>query len=536
MPENGEESILSRDARDTLKKSFKKLKNKVLIEVFIKEGENDQYNELTIKFLSELSKLSRKINTKINKIGDEKSEKYEVYRSPTILIEPEKYRIRFTGSPLGEEAKSFIETLFLVSARESGLSGESKKKLADLKDKRYVQVFVLPTCPYCPWEVLNAIRTAIERPDLITAECIESSENEDLAREFDVISVPQTIVNGIKVAMGLQQEDMFIQSLITLEPQVELKPELAEEIVGEADLIIVGAGPAGLTAGIYAERSGLRTIILEKEAVGGQVSLTPVVENYPGFENIPGKRLMEMISTQARNYAHIHEGEEVLEIKVGKKIEAITRKGKYLANALIIATGAMHRRLDVPGEEKYAGRGVSYCATCDGYFYKGKEVIVVGGGNSALTDALYLDSLGAKVTLIHRRDSLRAEKRLQDSLFERKIPVIWNSVMEEIYGNDEVKGVKIRNLLDNSVKEISTSAVFIAIGEVPNSEIAREIGIEVDEKGFIKTDRSQRTNIPRIYAAGDVTGGVRQIVTAVGEGATAALAAFEDLSKPYWRR
>ncbi len=531
-----EDYLLSKEARKTLKKRFEKLKKKVLIEVFTKEGENDSYNELTVKFTSELSKLSKKIETRLNIIGDEKSVKYEVYRSPSILIDPEHYNIRYTGAPLGEEAKSFLEAIFLVSIGESGLSKESKEKLADLKDKRHIQVFVLPTCPYCPWEVLNAVRTAIERPDIISAECIESIENEDLAREFEVVSVPQTVINKIKVGMGLQQEDMFIEGLITLEPQVEIEPEVPEEVIADVDLIIVGAGPAGLTAGIYAERSGLKTVILEKETIGGQVSITPVVENWPGFENIPGKKLMEMIGAHAMNYTHVHEGEEVLEIKVGKKIEAITRKGKYLGRALVIATGAKYRKLEVPGEEKYAGRGVSYCATCDGYFYKGKDVIMVGGGNSALTDALYLDSLGAKVTLIHRRDSLRAEQRLQDNLFDRAIPVMWDSVLEEISGNDVVESVKIKNLKDNSVKVFPTNAVFVAIGEIPNSGFAKEVGIEVDEHDFIKTDGSQRTNIPRIYAAGDVTGGVRQIVTAVGEGGTAALAAFEDLTKPYWRR
>jgi len=269
--------------------------------------------------------------------------------------------------------------------------------------------------------------------------------------------------------------------------------------------------------------------------IGGQVSLTPIVENYPGFEKIPGKRLMDIIANQTKIYTQIYEGEQVEELKVGKRIEVITQKGRYLGNAVILTTGGVYRKLDAPGEKRFAGRGVSYCATCDGYFYKGKDILVVGGGNSALTDALYLDSLGCKVTVIHRRDIFRAEKRLQTSLRNREIAIIWDSVVEEIHGDETVKAVRVRNTKSEEAEEMEVEGVFIAIGEKPNSELAQDIGIKVDDSGFIIVDRNQRTNIPRIYAAGDVTGGIRQIVTAIGEGATAALSAYEDLAQPYWK-
>ena len=290
-----------------------------------------------------------------------------------------------------------------------------------------------------------------------------------------------------------------------------------------------------MTAGIYAERSGLKTIILEKDTVGGQVSITPTVENYPGFNIIPGQKLMEMINSQASNYVFINEGEEVIEIKIGKKIEAITNKVNYIAKALIIATGAKHKKLDVLGEQKFNGHGVSYCATCDGYFYKNKKVIMVGGGNSALTEALYLKSLGANVTIVNWSEKFSAEKHLRESVKREKIPIIWNSSIIEIIGKEKINSVKLKNTIDGSFKNIPIDGVFIAIGYDPYTQLAVDIGIKLDKYGFINIDRSCRTNIPRIYGAGDVTGGVRQIVTAVSEGSISALSAFEDITNPYWK-
>lgn len=299
------------------------------------------------------------------------------------------------------------------------------------------------------------------------------------------------------------------------------------------DLLIIGAGPAGLAAGIYAARSGLKAVIIDKGAAGGQVLAIPVVENYPGFPKIAGWELAEKLTAHARNYVPIKEGEEVKAINTGEIITVVTDRDRYTGRALLFATGAGPRRLGVPGEATFSGRGVSYCAVCDGFFFKNKAVVVVGGGNAALTDALYLKSLGCEVTLIHRRDDFRAEHYLKEAVKHEAIPVLWNSVVEEIRGDEAVTGVLVKNLKEGATREIRTDGVFIAIGEKPNTELAASIGVALAD-GFIVVDRHGRTNIPRVYAAGDVTGGVRQIVTAVSEGATAALAAFTDLTKPYW--
>ena len=313
--------------------------------------------------------------------------------------------------------------------------------------------------------------------------------------------------------------------------------ESGEAVVGDYDVIILGGGPAGLAAGIYARRAGLEAIILEKGAPGGQVLNSPNIENYPGFPEISGMKLMDIMAEHARRYIEIKEGEEVVRVRSGEKFELWTSSGgRYSSKALILATGSSHRKLEAPGEERFLGRGVSYCATCDGFFFKGKDVIVVGGGNTALTDALYLHSIGAKVSIVHRRDSFRADRHLQDTVRSHKIPVHWNTLVEEILGNEEVTSVRLRRIKEEKVESHRIQGVFIAVGEIPSTQLGSELGLVMDQGGFVMVDKNFRTNVPLVYAAGDVSGGIRQIVAAVHGGAAAALACFEDLMSPYYSR
>jgi thioredoxin reductase (NADPH) len=342
--------------------------------------------------------------------------------------------------------------------------------------------------------------------------------------------VPKTFINENLTSSGLEPEADFMESLLAGR-QAGRAASRDEKGVTDCDLVILGAGPAGLTAAIYAERSGLRSIILERANVGGQVVITPVVENYPGFPKIAGKTLMDLMAQQAAGYATVIEGVTVNKVeKTRDGFRFDTSKGIYNSRGLILATGARHRRLDVPGEKSLYGRGVSYCATCDGYFYKdGKNVLVVGGGNSALTEALYLDSLGAHVTLLHHRNRFRGENRLQLSLSQRDIKILYSSRVMEILGNGLVEKVRVEDIRTGRSSLIKADAVFIAIGYEPNNEIAHSLGIETDNGGYITTDDTQRTTTPNVYAAGDVTGGVKQISVAVGQGSIAAISAFEDL-------
>lgn len=299
----------------------------------------------------------------------------------------------------------------------------------------------------------------------------------------------------------------------------------------EYDLVIVGAGPAGLTAAIYAGRQGMKTIILEMMTGAGSGYMVPAMENYPGFEMISGKNLLEIMRRQAEQHVPIKNMEEVKKIAPldDNKIEVTTSQGQYMARSVIISTGSRHRRLKVPGEVEFVGRGVCYCATCDGPLYQGKNVLMIGGGNAAAQEALYLDSIGCKVTMVHRRDQLRAEKYLQEKLVEKNIPIIWDSVVEEIKGDMVVEKVGLYNRKADIKTEVETSGVFIAIGEEPLNEAAKNAGVDLDKAGYILVDKFQRTNIPGIYAAGDITGGIKQWVVACSEGAVAALSAHENL-------
>ena len=227
-------------------------------------------------------------------------------------------------------------------------------------------------------------------------------------------------------------------------------------------------------------------------------------------------------------------GEAVVDVTTGKPISVLTNRRKFLTKSVLLATGATHRHLGVPGESRLSGRGVSYCSTCDGPLFKGKKVVMVGGGNSAVTEALHLFHMGVDVTLIHRRDKLRAQDFLAKQLADNQIPVLWDTEVKEIRGDERVEEVKLINNKTNDTSMLETNGVFIAIGYTPAVELAEKLGIEVTEDGYIKHDGKHRTNIPGVYSGGDVEGGFKQIVTASGQGAEAAMTIFEDLINPYW--
>lgn len=301
----------------------------------------------------------------------------------------------------------------------------------------------------------------------------------------------------------------------------------------EYDVIIIGSGPAGLTAGIYAGRQGLKALILEGKLTGGAGLMVPNMENYPGFELITGKLLIEYTKKQALKYAKINEMEEVkqLEIINEDEIKVTSSKSEYKAKSVILCTGSTHRKLNAPGEEEFLGRGVFYCAVCDGPLFMGKRILVVGGGNTAIQGALYLDTIGSYIAVAHRRDELRAEPYLQEKLKEKRIAMFWDSEVDEIKGDMFVKSVVLRNKKTGEKNEYPIDGIFIAIGEIPSNDIAKDIGVEIDRSGYVIADKGQKTNIPGIYAAGDVTVGFNQWVVACGEGAVAALSVYNDLMR-----
>ncbi|MGA1821887.1 MAG: thioredoxin-disulfide reductase [Thermoplasmatota archaeon] len=300
------------------------------------------------------------------------------------------------------------------------------------------------------------------------------------------------------------------------------------------DLAIIGGGPAGYTAGIYAGRSGLKSVILEKAMTGGQMALSYLIENWPGEEEIAGQDISMKMRSHAEKYCEIREFSEVQSIEKEDIFTIETSDGTVKAKAVILATGAEHRKLGIPGEDTYNGKGVSYCATCDGFFFKGKKVFVVGGGNTALEYAIYLQNVGCRVSLIHRRDEFRAEKSLQDKLKDIEVNLIMDSVVEEISGDDIMKSITVRNVRTGEVRTVEGDGIFVAIGEIPNNELAAYIGLDLDDEGYVRTDRRMATSVPGVYAAGDLAGGLKQIIIAAAGGAQAATSVFEDLMHPYW--
>lgn len=294
------------------------------------------------------------------------------------------------------------------------------------------------------------------------------------------------------------------------------------------DLAIVGGGAAGLTCAIYAGRGGLSTLLLEKMLPGGQIALSHVIENYPGFpEGVSGLELAQKMHQQAARFGARIETATVSAIEGSRpsfriRLEGRDRDASPRARCVLLATGCSPRRLGVPGEKEFYGRGVSYCATCDGPLFSGKPLMVVGGGNAAVDEALFLANLASKVTVVHRRDQLRADSILQERAFANaKIEFLWSRVLTEIVGDDSVKAARARHVASGEETKVEAAAVFIAVGEIPQTGFLPE-RIERDEGGYVVTDSELETSVPGIFAAGDVRAGAyRQIAAAVGEGVLA---------------
>jgi thioredoxin reductase (NADPH) len=496
---------------------------------------DDPYTQAARQVIRAFRDITPKVTMREFGLGHELARKWGVKDTPTLLFDPDHYRIRWLGAPLGEEGRTFLEAILLLGFREPHLSAPARQVLEKIENPRAIKLFVSPTCPYCPQQAVNALKAVVARPELISLEIIDVQANPQLADHYSAHSVPQAFANEQLIAMGAQTEELFMDSLRKLEQQRVFIPESdAEEVA--TDLVIVGGGPAGLTAGIYAERSGLKTVIVERGPLGGQIATTPMVENYPGFTQVGGKTLVDIMVSHALEYTTIFPGEEVVRITPGEPIEIMTSRRKLKARAVLLATGASYRRLEVPGEAQFSGRGVSYCSTCDGPLFSGRRVIMVGGGDSAATEALHLKNIGVDVTMVHRRDKLRTQDRLSKSLAENAVPILYNTEVREIRGTGRVEEVVLRHSETGETTIMPVDGVFIAIGYQPANDLARQLGAEITPAGYIKRDERHRTTVPGIYSAGDVEGGYKQIVTAAGQGAEAALAIFEDLVSPYWKK
>lgn len=303
----------------------------------------------------------------------------------------------------------------------------------------------------------------------------------------------------------------------------------------EYDIVIIGAGPAGLAAGLYAARARRSTLLIEKNITGGQIALTALIENYPGIDEINGFDLGQAMQQQAEKYGMetAYTAVQAIEPQEGGHLIK-TEEGEFLARAVIVTAGADYNRLDIPGEHRLTGYGVSYCGTCDAAFFKDVEVVVVGGGDAAMDEGLFITRYASKVKVVHRRDSLRAGSILQERAFaNEKMEFIWDTVVESVEGEDAVTSVKLRNLKTNEVYEMPTAAIFIFIGQTPNSNFLEGL-LNLDNGGHVLVNEWMETNVPGIFAAGDIrNNAARQVVTSAGDGATAAIRADHYISSHF---
>lgn len=303
------------------------------------------------------------------------------------------------------------------------------------------------------------------------------------------------------------------------------------------DVIIVGGGPSGLTAALYCARANLNILLIERMFLGGQMATTDILENYPGFEEpISGFELAMRMENQAKRFGVEIVNEDVIKMNLDEKVKLIETTDKvYRSKVVILCMGAVPRKMGLPKEKEFRGAGISYCATCDGSFYKEKNVVVVGGGDTAAVDAIYLARLCKKVYLIHRRDKLRATKAIQKEIFSNdKIEIVWDSTVEEIIGEFGVDGIIVKNVKTNKTRQIETGGIFVAIGVIPNTKRVKD-KLPLSKEGYIVTDEKMQTGIPGVLAAGDIRDKVlRQIITAASDGAIAAYVAERYIGENEW--
>ncbi|HLE27687.1 MAG TPA: thioredoxin-disulfide reductase [Anaerolineales bacterium] len=292
------------------------------------------------------------------------------------------------------------------------------------------------------------------------------------------------------------------------------------------NVIIIGSGPAGLTAALYAARANLNPLVISGNQIGGQIAITNEVENFPGFDSILGPELTDKMKAQAEKFGARFEIDEITEVDFtrGSPFQLKAYGNAYEAKAVIIATGASARRLGIPGEDAFIGRGVSYCATCDGFFFRNKDVLVIGGGDSALQEGIFLTKYANRVRVVHRRDSLRAGDLLQArAQSNEKIQFVWDTVLDSIEGNGKVEAVKARNLKTGETATWPTDGVFVFIGHFPNSQLFRG-GLAMDEQGFLIVDKSMQTSVPGVFAAGEIMDPIyKQAISSAGHGCQAAI-------------
>ena len=413
------------------------------------------------------------------------------------------------------------------------MNAESYRKFTQAKQPVMVE-FSAPWCVYCRRLAPALESVAEEYRDTLVFGAVNIDDDPELAQSEKIEVVPTLLIyqNG-QVLGSIVAPESRAQLVAVIEETLQHREQEANITEHIYDMIVVGGGPGGYTAALYAARAGLDTVILEKLSAGGQMALTEQIDNYPGFEDgIDGFSLGEKMKRGTERFGVETKLAEVLSLDLSGTVKkAETSEGPLLARTIVLATGAGPRELGIEGEQELIGKGVNYCAACDGMFYKNKTVVIAGGGNTAAADALILSRICKKVIVVHRRDTLRATKIYHEPLMKAEnVEFRWDSEIIELLHDEKVIGIRLRNVKTGEETTLACDGVFVSIGRKPSSELVKD-QVEVDPAGYIIADESTRTNIPGVFAVGDVrTKALRQVVTAVADGATAVHYAEEYLA------
>ena len=414
------------------------------------------------------------------------------------------------------------------------ITTQTYQELISQSEKPVLVEFTAPWCSYCRRLAPALEQVAREHQEDLLVGQIDYDSQPELVEREQIELIPTLLLYQGGQLLGsivapeskAQLEDFLAESL----SKPEEKTETARHVY---DMLVIGGGPGGYAAALYAARAGLDTVVLEKLSAGGQMALTEQIDNYPGFENgIDGFSLGEKMRKGTERFGVETRLTEVLSLDLSGEIKkAETSEGTVYGRTVVLATGANPRNLGVEGEQELIGRGVNYCAACDGMFYKGKTVVLVGGGNSAAAEALILARVCEKVILVHRRDTLRATKIYHEPLMNTEnVEFRWNSTVAELLYGDRITGVRLRDVQTGEESEIACDGVFVSVGRIPATELVKN-QVELDDTGYVVADESTRTNIPGVFAVGDVrTKALRQVVTAVADGAVAVHYAEEYLT------
>ena len=413
------------------------------------------------------------------------------------------------------------------------MNAESYRKFTQAKQPVMVE-FSAPWCVYCRRLAPALESVAEEYRDTLVFGAVNIDDEPELAQSEKIEVVPTLLIyqNG-QVLGSIVAPESRAQLVAFIEETLQHREQEANITEHIYDMIVVGGGPGGYTAALYAARAGLDTVVLEKLSAGGQMALTEQIDNYPGFEDgIDGFSLGEKMKRGTERFGVETKLTEVLSLDLSGAVKkAETSEGPLLARTIVLATGAGPRELGIEGEQELIGKGVNYCAACDGMFYKNKTVVIAGGGNTAAADALILSRICKKVIVVHRRDTLRATKIYHEPLMKAEnVEFRWDSEIIELLHDEKVIGIRLRNVKTGEETTLACDGVFVSIGRKPSSELVKD-QVEVDPAGYIIADESTRTNIPGVFAVGDVrTKALRQVVTAVADGATAVHYAEEYLA------